>query len=422
MLTTNGKLFSLFTVLFSLFLSVTESNGQAFDPDDPPETTIKLAPYLSFGAQIEVEYKYQRNLDLDTENDEDLSTLEPEIVFAFLFNPSRYFEAFAALKFAGEFEFEDGDTKKDQAILEFEQAYLLFKDLWEERLAFQLGRQRFEDERQWLYDAELDGVRTFLQFSSFLAEFSVSTGGLVNRDLLNKDAGDKINNYIAHGTYAISEESNVAAYFIFRDNTKENGDSPIFFGIHSDGELAPDFDYWLELAYVIGKNGTKDINGVGFDIGSTYVFDVDYEPSVTLGYAFGQEKFRQTGLQANESDFNGAVDFIYYGELLDPELSNMSIFTAGAGVNPTEESSLDLIYHYYLQTKASDSLRDAEIDADPEGRNKSLGSEIDFIVGYEGFEEKFALALSLGYFIPGNAFPSDSENAFLTKVIVEYQF
>jgi hypothetical protein len=84
--------------------------------------------------------------------------------------------------------------------------------------------------------------------------------------------------------------------------------------------------------------------------------------------------------------------------------------------------SIDLVYHYYVQTEASDELRDSNIDADPNGINKSLGSEIDLILGYEQKEEKLAVALSFGYFIPGSAFSSDAENGFLTKLVMAYAF
>lgn len=213
-----------------------------------------------------------------------------------------------------------------------------------ERLSFQIGRQRFDDEREWLYDEELDAALMFSQFSRFSLELSVSRESLVDKDLLNDDL----------------------------------------------------------------------------------------EPSITLGYAFGtgdgdpddsvDKSFRQTGLQANEAGFNGVPDFKYYGELFDPELSNLSIFTAGAGIKPTEDSSIDLVYHYYLQDTASDSLRDVGIDADPDGRSKRLGSEIDLIAGYEGIKNNLAVALMLGYFIPGKAFRSDSENSFLTKLVIEFEF
>ena len=51
--------FSLLTLVFTLIFYVTESNGQApgvreFDPDEPPEATIRIAPFLTFGGQVEL--------------------------------------------------------------------------------------------------------------------------------------------------------------------------------------------------------------------------------------------------------------------------------------------------------------------------------------------------------------------------------
>jgi alginate production protein len=261
-----------------------------------------------------------------------------------------------------------------------------------------------------------------MQISGFLFDLSVSRGGLVDRDFLNFDPAGEVNNYIAYVTYTIADETYVAPYLLIRDDWSNKDDSSTFLGIHSDGEITDNLEYWLELAYVWGIDGSNKFSGIGFDLGSTYIFNLPLEPSITLGYAFGDDGFRQTGLQGNEGGFNGVADFKYYGELLDPELSNLSIFTAGTGINPTEESSIDLVYHYYLQDKASNSLRNVGIEAEPDGRNKGLGSEIDLILGYVGRGETIELALILGYFIPGSAFPSESENSFLTKLVLQLSF
>ncbi len=425
----NRTLFPTFIILLSVFMFASESSGQArkarsegFDPNEPPETKYRILPYLTFGSQIEFEYKLDRNIDLDGSKDEDLSTIEPAINLAFSFDPFSFLQAFVNLKIGGEFEIEDGRSKKDRSIFEIEEAYLFFKDLFNDRFSFQIGRQQFDDERQWLYDAELDGARAFILHWGIVTQLSVSRGGIVNRDLLRKDAGDKTNNFAVYSTYYFNEDTNIAGYFLARDDTTGENNSPIFLGIHSDGEVTGDLDYWLELAYVTGKDGNNNISGFGFDLGSTYAFDVTLEPSITLGYAFGSREFRQTGLQGNEGDFNGVVDFLYYGELFEPELSNMSIITAGTGINPTEETSIDIVYHYYIQTKALDELRDSNLDVEPNGLDKSLGSEIDLILGYEQKDEKLAIAISFGYFIPGSAFSSDAVNGFLTKLILAYEF
>ena len=62
--------------------------------------------------------------------------------------------------------------------------------------------------------------------------------------------------------------------------------------------------------------------------------------------------FRQTGIQDNNDKFGGVTSFKYYGELLEPELSNLHILTAGIGRRFGRRMSLDLIYHNYRQDEA----------------------------------------------------------------------
>ena len=128
MLNINRTLFPVLVILLSLFIYASESSGQArkarsegFDPNEPPETRFQIAPYLTFGAQIEFEYKLDRNLDLDGTKDEDLSTIEPAINLAFSFDPTSYLQAFINVKFGGEFEIEDGRSKKDRSLVEVEE-------------------------------------------------------------------------------------------------------------------------------------------------------------------------------------------------------------------------------------------------------------------------------------------------------------
>jgi len=407
---------------------------RGFDPDDPPETTIEIAPYLTFGGQIEFEYLLQRNLDLDKENDEDISSLEPGLTLAFSFDPSEHFQAFTSMKLFLEYMEEDGDKIEDSVGFEIEQAYFLFMDILEDGAGFQVGRQRFEDEREWLYDEELDGVRLMYDISFYSIEFSVTRKNLASRDLFNPDEEENINNYILYGKYENEEdeiETILGAYLIYRDGKDVEDGEPLFAGIHANGDINESAGYWLELAGVFSKEENEDIRAFGFDIGLMYELDLPAEPTLTLAYAFGtgdgneddnkDTNFRQTGLQSNESSFNGVPDFNYYGEALDPELSNLSIITAGFGINPIEEGSIDLVYHYYFQNKLADNLMDSALDAEPDGESRDIGNEIDLIIGYE-IENKFEAALRLGYFIPGDAFGSDAANSFTGKFEIQYEF
>ena len=53
---------------------------------------------------------------------------------------------------------------------------------------------------------------------------------------------------------------------------------------------------------------------------------------------------------------------------------------------------------------------------------KKVGNEIDLIIGYKGIENNLELALALDYFIPDKAFPHESKNSILTKLVIEFEF
>lgn len=407
---------------------------RSFDPDDPPETTIPIGPYLTFGAQLELEYQLFENLVSEDTDDTDYSVLEPGLTVAFSFDPSPHFQAFLESKIARQISFDTEGSSEDSLSLEIDQIYVMLKDLVDSGLSVQAGRQRFEDEREWLYDVELDAVRMIYEISDLSFEAAVSRLNIVDRDLLNSDEKEKINNYEFYARYEKETEeieTILGAYFLCRDDRTDENNSPVFMGFSGSGDATESIGYWLEAAYVFGEEGGSDISAFGFDVGGMYQFDLPFEPTVTLGYAFGSgdshpedgtdSNFRQSGFQSNEGSFNGAADFKYYGEVFDPEISNLSIFTSGFGVNPTEQSSIDIVYHYYLQNKSSEQIRDSQFSLEPDGQSTKLGNEYDLILGFEN-ENKFEAAVKFGLFVPGSAFDSDTENIFTMKIEVQYEF
>jgi alginate production protein len=187
----------------------------------------------------------------------------------------------------------------------------------------------------------------------------------VRKNLLRARARERerINTYVLQATYGLPDSIELEGYVIVRDDRAADRQRPVFLGVRSRGERVEDLDYWFELGYVGGRDGSKRIRGWAVDLGATYELQVAPKPSLTLGVAVGSgdrspddardKSFRQTGLQANEGDFGGATEFTYYGEAADPELSNLAIFTVGIGVRPSEKLSLDLVYHYDLQHRAA---------------------------------------------------------------------
>jgi hypothetical protein len=111
-------------------------------PMSLPRPRLDWRLSLLFGGQIELEYGLERNLDLNSAQDEDLSTIEPGLTLAFSFEPSEYLHSFFSVKLGWELFLDEGVKKDDKAIIEVEQAYLFLKDLFGGRLSFQVGRQR----------------------------------------------------------------------------------------------------------------------------------------------------------------------------------------------------------------------------------------------------------------------------------------
>ncbi len=414
--------------------SAAETPQRPVDLEAPPETRYRLAPFLTFGAEIELTYEFRRNLDLDRHRDDDASLLMPELSLALSFDPDPRFQAFLNVALSRDIVLREGVTgsrPSEDVVLEVKEAFLRVRSL-PGALSVQLGRQRFEDEREWLYDEELDAVRIRYDRGPLAVEFSASRNGLVRKDVLRAAKRDRINNYVLHASYRLREDLTLEAYAIARDDRGADRQRPVFLGMRSRGEPIEDLDSWLELGYVGGRDGSNRIRGWGVDLGATYELQVPWKPALTVGLAFGSgdqdpddgidRSFRQTGLQDNEADFGGAASFKYYGEVLDPELSNLAVFTAGIGVRPSDKFSLDLVYHYYLQHRTSEAIRGTGIDAEPSGRSRRLGSGVDFVVGLQEIGNRVDGKLVLGYFLPGAALPERTGGAWVVRTEVQFRF
>ena len=385
-------------------------------------------PILQFLDQLRIVVE---QLWVNYEKTRKWSLIKSEVVDSALFyEPNNRFQAFGELELSREIFIDQPDQTRDsQTKLIVKRAYVITRDMVP-GLTAQLGRQRFEDELEWFYDEKLDAVRLYFRGERYGAEMSVSREQLVGKDLLNNNRKKDINNYIAAARAAIAENSEVVAYIIYRDDRESDPEDLLFFGLQSTGELARDLEYWAQFAHVRGDERTNDISGFGIDLGATYVLDLPFEPSITIGGALGtgdsdpndgkDENFRQTGLQDNNAKFNGVTSFKYYGEVFDPELSNMAIGTVGLGFRPTKRSSVDLVYHHFWQTKAVDELRDSAIDADPNGEHRDLGQELNLIFAMREFDD-IDLELVLGMFLPGDAF-DENDNAFFIGSEIRFDF
>ncbi len=303
------------------------------------------------------------------------------------------------------------------------------------------GRRGYLEPRLWLYDVELDGVHIGTRLGDFSIEASVNRLEGVDLDLLKHVVKEYTNNYIFYTEYRGIEDHKVGGYFLMRDHNPSAGEGrPQFMGASINAIPSDALRWWAQLGYLDGRDEDgKKFSAYGLDAGGTYRFiDTWLQPSLTLHFAYGSgdqdptdnenNEYRQTGLQSNESIYGGVQQFIYYGETLNVELSNLQIYTIGSSIRPTSSSFVDLVYHYYrLNTIVpGGELRGQEltttINDDPSKESKDVGQALDLIVSFHKVFGVRGLGLSIraGVFFPGDAYDStpNSDTAYSALAVV----
>jgi len=408
----------------------------AIDPEAAPPLRHEVSPKFSWGSKLNLDWRRRNNRDLDSADGDHNTATNASVTLAGLylskprvFTPS--FEFFGEIKFKRNQRRKEGrGTVEDETDIEFRKGFVIWRHFYSPFVKLQLGRQRFKDFREWVYDDNLDAARLFYEKDRLELQLSYSTNVFDPEEV-----SDEIENIILYGIYKAWKKDKAAAYVVDRRGRFDEGDPEFHLrsiGISWKGKSIKKQRYWLEAALVSGDEDGKDVLGYGFDVGWTSRFKLPYKPALSLGYAYGsgdsnpddnQDKnFRQTGLHDNSAKLRGLTRVEQYGELLEPELSNLMVSTLGIGIRPIQGGSLDLVYHHFQQVWAYEAreneLRDTGIKADPNGESRNLGDEIDLIFAWKVTDALRLQAIS-AYFFPGPAF-SDADKAFLGKIRLRY--
>ncbi len=412
------------------YVSSSKNNNQEetiFDPDAQPPLAIRIRPCLSLGAKLTVEAQWYDNGDLDDSVADDVMLLEYKLGFAALYEPRPDIDLLGEVRVTHLSPLKDSsDRESGETEVELRKAYLLWMDAFDFPINIQIGRRKFKDDREWLYDEGLDALRILYKGNRLAVDMSVSRKLFNTEDKIERD----ITNYVVSSTYRYGKKDRIAAYGILRQDWDEEGRDRVWFGFSWRGRPYEDLKSWADLALLRGNGGSANFRGLGVDVGGIFCFDHLAKTSFTLSYAYGSgdsdlndkvdKTFRQTGLQDNEGRFNGVTKFKYYGEVFDPELSNISIWTLGFGIRPTKNTSFDLVYHYYTRVKKDGPLGDHEVDADLTGNDRQLGQEIDIILGVR-VKKNVRLALTEGVFRPGNTFVH-RDKAYFGEIKLQFSF
>jgi alginate production protein len=125
------------------------------------------------------------------------------------------------------------------------------------------------------------------------------------------------------------------------------------------------------------------------------------------------ESFRQTGLQGDSEVF---------GELYQPELSNMLVRTYGVVWYPRPNLEIALLGYDYEQVHASEDVRDVSIELDPNGIDRDLGREIDLVFTLQALDG-LELILVAAEFEAGSAYGSrEGERSHYISIELDYSF
>lgn len=118
--------------------------------------------------------------------------------------------------------------------------------------------------------------------------------------------------------------------------------------------------------------------------------------------------FRQTDLEDNTAKLGGPRRLAYYGELFDPELSNLQVLTVSGGLKPTRTA---------LRRSLPSSAFD---DLDGTGLNGVLGHELDAAVTFRA--GRLDLDLGAGVFVAGPGLTTTRRLAFFWRPQVRLYF
>ena len=403
---------------------VITTRANAINEDDEIPETFKLGNNLYLGGQFQWRSREEDEFDLNKKIARDRLDHSFSARARLRWSPDDDFQAIATVRFSKRWRHDDKNGYSQLSSSRLSETNLWWKNIYGADLDVIVGRQDLDDSREWLYDQDLDGVRLIWSKPSLRAELSVTTtlsnGSPRDEDSTNLMAYFSNNDLQRH----------LAAWVIDRRDQIAGDNQPIHFGLRAIGDWIPENQSWAEFSIVKGFRDQVDYDGVGWDLGSTWTPSNLPSLYFTAGWAFGQgdnptstsknEAFLQSGFQDNNGRFGGVTSFRYYGELLDPELSNLSVYTLGVGSLLADKTSLDLVWHSFRQDVAAPSLRNTDLRRKPNGINRSLGTEIDLILGHR-YLSSWDLEIVAAWFNPSSAF-SGADDAFLAKIQLRYKF
>lgn len=328
------------------------------------------------------------------------------------------------------------DNSDDAFAYDLERLFVDFKPQSNVRL--RAGRQGFDDPMETFVDEDLDGLAITYDQGIFELELSYTRQDWFEGSTFT--VPDNITNTLATLQITPNKDTLWMPYYLQR--SANNNTSRTWIGLQ--GIVEPDdsaWRYWIHASTLDGdeaaptqplENGEtseasiRDVGGHVVDIGLNWRSGGALKPTYTLAIAratggSSEDRFRQSGLQGNDFALNGKNSFRYLGEVLDPELTNIQVLTLGAGFKLSKDWIADIALHAYEQVETQGQLRGSDIEFNPEGTSNDLGTGADIVIAYEP-NKRLEVKATVGTFLPGDAFDSSRDQAWLARAEFDYRF
>lgn len=427
---------------------------------------------LTIGGEYDIQGVYRKDFRLDGHAEDDSLRLNQQLELEFLYDLADTIKVFLEVKpfYRTELYAEDDHPEKDDKGLKRGETWIYLEDLFGSDLSLQLGRQGFDDRREWWWSEDLDAARIYYKKRKLRLELGVAqelAKDSFERGDIDPEEDDLLR-VLGRATWKWARRQRLGLFFLYQDDhsrtepvgsivdrdKEDESDADLFWiGLRARGRWKDPslgrFRYWLDTAYLTGREKSIDydsldgasivderlkytVSGWSMDAGVSWRTRFPLKPRFTLGYALGSgerdsdrradKSFRQTGLQKNKGRFWGVNSFRYYGELLRPELSNLHVLTLSLGLPLLKDSSVEFVYHRYWQDHTAPFMRNARIQARPLGKDNDIGQEWNVVVGIEEWRH-VELDLVAALFRSGNAYGSLSgESAGYASLGFTYNF
>jgi len=312
------------------------------------------------------------------------------------------------------------------------QLYVSAPSLFGLPIGVSVGKQRVRDNREFMFDEYLDGVRVY----AYPLQPLVLEASVFSPVAPLSDKFQTWTDLLVRAQWFAAEDWRASVFAVRRwDEDLLRARNVRYFGAALEGKHEF-LRVWGNAALLRGEDKGRPQEAYAWDAGvALRARGLPLRPGVSVSMAQGSgdgdsddnisNEFRQTGYEDNSSRVWGLASFRHFGEALDPELSNIEILTATFGIRTESRFSLDLAAHRYALMELTDEFANVGLAA-PEnvltGDETSLGYGGDFILALRDVLPSTHFTYKLGAFLPGDAFEIETDLAWLHKLEFRIDF